>query len=221
MAKDPMGKDADMQLSEYVAELSRVKVLAPDEEADLWKRMKEKDGDLAARQKLIESYQPLVFKIAMAFRTHPAVMDIIQEGTVGLIEAVERYEPTRGVAFSLFATHRIRGRMLDYLAHEGKAGTPCMEGRTEDDPNMANLLVDMAPSVQEQVEQSELESRVHTALSHLPVKERAVLEGIYLDDSPARELAEDMDLSVSHIYRLQKTGIRRIRGMLSRFWHYW
>ena len=56
---------------------------------------------------------------------------------------------------------------------------------------------------------------------HICPLRNAVLEGIYLDDSPARELAEDMDLSVSHIYRLQKTGIRRIRGMLSRFWHYW
>lgn len=49
-------------------------------------------------------------------------MDVVQEGTVGLIEAAESYDHRRGVAFSLFAVHRIRGRMMDWLAAEAKGG---------------------------------------------------------------------------------------------------
>src|SRR2546428_1831490 len=43
------------------------------------------------------------------------LMDMLQEGTVGLIEAVERFDPTRAVRFSTFATYRIRGRVLNSL----------------------------------------------------------------------------------------------------------
>ena len=90
-------------------------MLSPEEEGRLWQAYKQQ-GDESCRARLIESYQPLVFKIAMLWRADEAAMlDIIQEGTIGLIEAVERYDETRGVAFSLFAYHRIRGRMLNYM----------------------------------------------------------------------------------------------------------
>ena len=52
-------------------------------------------------------------------------MDLIQEGTVGLIEAVERYDPDKNVAFSLYAVHRIRGRILNYLNKEYKGNNCC------------------------------------------------------------------------------------------------
>ena len=48
---------------------------------------------------------------ALAF----AAMDAVQEGTIGLIEAVERYDPDDGAAFSLYAVHRVRGRVRDFL----------------------------------------------------------------------------------------------------------
>ena len=70
-------------------------------------------GDQSAYRKIITAYQPLVFKIAMAFRlTETQTLELIQEGTVGLLEAAEKFDYTRGVAFSIFASHRIRGRML-------------------------------------------------------------------------------------------------------------
>lgn len=87
-----------------------------DEEKELWKQYKEED-ELGARQRLIENYQPLVFREAMKYGLQETVtLDLIQEGTVGLMEAVERFEPSHGVAFSLYAVHRIRGRMLNFLS---------------------------------------------------------------------------------------------------------
>ena len=102
-------------LEEYKACLSRVTLLSREEEQALWKEYKEKE-EIDARQRLIENYQPLVFKEAVKYGLQEAVtMDLIQEGTVGLMEAVERYDPLAGVAFSLYAIHRIRGRMLNFL----------------------------------------------------------------------------------------------------------
>ena len=92
--------------ADYLRELRKVPLLRPREEARLW-RMYKGRGSARSRARLIESYQPLVFKLAMRLRLREEiVMDMIQEGTVGLIEAVERYDPGRGARFSTFATYR-------------------------------------------------------------------------------------------------------------------
>lgn len=210
-----------MRLDQYMKELNRVRLLEPEEEQALWQAFKE-ENDTAARQRLIESYQPLVFKQAMPFSHLTCIMDVIQEGTVGLIEAVERYDHMRGVAFSLFAVHRIRGRMLDFLRREGRVDIACMEETLEDaSGNLKENLVDTAASVPEQAESHELSGRLHQAMERLPAKERAVLEGMYLRSEDAAQMADSLQVSSSHIYRLQKSGIRRVRGMLSRFMQYW
>ena len=150
-------------------------------------------------------------------------MDVIQEGTVGLIEAVERYEPARGVAFSLFAVHRIRGRMLDFLKKEGASDIACMDARPDEGgESMKESLADAAAlSVPETAESHELAGRLHAAMDRLPEKERAVLTGVYLESQPIDAMADALDVSTSHVYRLQKSGIRRVRGMLSRVMQHW
>lgn len=129
-----------MQLADYLKELRKVKTLDLEEEQALWAAFKER-GDEGARQRLIESYQPLVFKQAAPFAQLDCALDLIQEGTVGLIEAAERYDHTRGVAFSLFAVHRIRGRMMDFLRREGQVDVACMEENLEGG-NLKENLVD-------------------------------------------------------------------------------
>lgn len=196
---------------DYLRELDKVKILEPDEESELWRRFKN-ENDRSARLKIIESYQPLVFKIALPYRDLQSIMDVIQEGTVGLIESVEKFEPERGVAFSLFAIHRIRGRMIDYLKREKEIPT---------DEEIFLDLADSSPTAQDLVESSELAAQLHTAINRLPRNEKNVIQEMYLNDENASELASDMKLSISHIYRLQKKGMQRIRGMLSRFISSW
>ena len=193
-------------------ELAKVKTLEPDEEKNLWRQLKS-FNDLSARSRLIESYQPLVFKQALPYRDMPDVMDLIQEGTIGLIESVENYDPTRGAAFSLYAVHRIRGRMFDFLRRQGRA----LPSRDADYSEQADLLSDDGPSVPELVESHVLFDHLHAALERLPLNERTVLESIYMESQEAKTVAGRLKLSVSHIYRLQKQGIKRIRGMLARF----
>ncbi|WP_041914437.1 sigma-70 family RNA polymerase sigma factor [Selenomonas ruminantium] len=210
-----------MRFAQYVAELQKVKPLDRETEAALWQACKH-EGDEAARQRLIEAYQPLVFKQALPYRSLQNVMDVVQEGTVGLIEAVERYEPERGVAFSLYAIHRIRGRMLDFLQKEGQSDSPCMDAlQDEGGVTYKENLMDTAPTVAEQAETNEMVGRLRTAMERLPAKEKAVLENVFLASRDVAAVAEDMDLSTGHVYRLQQTGIRRIRGMLSRFMQNW
>jgi len=206
--------------SDYVKKLADVQKLTPTEERELWRAYKER-GNEAARRRIIESYQPLVFREVMPYRALPAVMDAVQEGTIGLIEAVERYDPTRGVAFSLYAVHRVRGRILDFLRREGRVDLPCLEAETEAYETAKELLVDERPSVAELAEHHALVGVLGAAMERLPARERLVLEGVTIGGARAQTMAESLGVTPAHIYRLQQNGIRRIRGMLSRFMQNW
>lgn len=206
-----------MEWQDYLAELKRISPLSPEREKRLWADYKEQ-GDRTARNLLIRSYQPLVFRCARPFASMDGVMDVVQEGTVGLIEAAESYDYRRGVAFSLFAVHRIRGRMMDWLKAEAERGdlvTEFLSG--EGELRYWEAIPDEGVDIPAQLERAELRSRLQNAVSRLPEKERQVISSIYLDDESAKDVADTMALSVGSIYRLQKKGIQRIRGMLSRF----
>ncbi|MBP2655570.1 MAG: polymerase, sigma 28 subunit, FliA/WhiG subfamily [Firmicutes bacterium] len=206
-------------LKQYLAELQKVRLLNVEEEKYLWQSYKEA-GNLDSRRQIIEHYQPLVFKVALRWRAEePVILDIIQEGTVGLIEAVESYDHERGVAFSIYAFHRIRGRIINYVTREGKLNwvyMDCPLGEEENNLTLGDCLVDNKPDVHLQAERNFLVEQVKTAMERLPAKEQVVLAGMYLEEREPKQLAELLDISISHIYRLQKQGIRRVRGMLSR-----
>jgi len=161
-----------LRFAQYVKELQRIKPLAREEEAQLWQAYKA-GGEEDARRQLIEAYQPLVFKQALPYRSLQNIMDVVQEGTVGLIEAVERYDPERGIAFSLFAIHRIRGRMLDFLQKEGASDSPCMDAaQDEGGSTYKENLMDTSPTVAEQAENHELVGKLRTAMARLPARKK-------------------------------------------------
>ncbi len=207
------------QLQALISELKKRPLLERTEEAALWQACKA--GSSESRDQLITSYQPLVFKTALSFGLQEALaLDLIQEGTVGLIEALERYEPQRGVAFSLFALHRIRGRMMDYLKRESGAGQLLLDAPAwREEAAWVDFLVDEGLPPDLVAEERFLHAEVKKALERLPAKEQQVLCGLYVDDAQPAELARMIDVSLTHIYRLQKQGVRRVRGMLSRLIH--
>lgn len=200
-------------LDEYKAFLATIRKLTREEEAVLWKQYKE-EGLLEARQSLIEHYQPLVFREAMKYGLQEAVtLDLIQEGTVGLMEAVEKYNPSLGVAFSLYALHRVRGRMVDFLQENGK---DLLLDKGEEEAYLTETVPD---TTFESADKSVLHSTVDRAMSRLPEREQDVLRMVYLKEQSAQETAAAMDVSTAYVYRLEKRGIRRLRGMLSKLIH--
>lgn len=201
-------------LEEYKSFLATLTKLSREEEEELWKQYKEQDL-LEARQSLIEHYQPLVFREAMKFGLQEAVtLDLIQEGTVGLMEAVERFDPSQGVAFSLYALHRVRGRMLNFLKRNGS------EVLLDDGEEEKVFLTEAIPDTAfESADKSVLNMAVSHAVSRLPLKEQDVIRRVYLNEQTAQETAHAMDVSTAYVYRLEKRGIRRLRGMLSKLIH--
>jgi RNA polymerase sigma-32 factor len=100
----------------YLREVSRFPLLKPDEEYRLAKRVREYNDSEAAFQ-LISSHLRLVVKIAMDFqrRWMQNVLDLIQEGNVGLMRAVNKFDPDKGIKFSYYAAFWIKAYILKFI----------------------------------------------------------------------------------------------------------
>jgi len=102
-------------LGAYLREIHRYALLDPEEEKELARRYYEQqDVDAAAR--LVTANLRLVVKIAFEYRrAYRNVMDLIQEGNIGLMQAVKKFDPYRGVKLSTYASWWIRAYILRYL----------------------------------------------------------------------------------------------------------
>jgi RNA polymerase sigma-32 factor len=99
-------------LKRYVQEVSRYPFLTAGEERDLARRYRE-TGDREAARRLVLSHLRLVIKIAHEYRTaYGNLLDLIQEGNVGLMRAVKTFDPERGVRLSHYAGWWIRSYIL-------------------------------------------------------------------------------------------------------------
>ena len=114
----PLGREAAAfdPLRLYLKEIGRFPLLKPDEEFDLSRRVLE-SNDQEAAFKLVSSHLRLVVKIAMDFqrRWMQNVLDLIQEGNVGLMRAVKKFDPEKGIKFSYYASFWIKAYILKFI----------------------------------------------------------------------------------------------------------
>ena len=103
----------------YLKEIGRVPLLSPEEEIDLAIRIKE--GDEAAKKRLSEANLRLVVSIAKRYLGRGMqFLDLIQEGNLGLIKAVEKFDYTKGCKFSTYATWWIRQAITRAIADQAR-----------------------------------------------------------------------------------------------------
>jgi len=114
-----MAVNIDDPVKVYLKEIGRVQLLTPEEEVELAKRMAE--GDQSARQRLAESNLRLVVSIAKRYVGRGMhFLDLIQEGNLGLIKAVEKFDYTKGFKFSTYATWWIRQAITRAIADQAR-----------------------------------------------------------------------------------------------------
>lgn len=102
-------------LTIYLKEIARYKLLTPEQEKELTMELFQ-TGDIDVAKKLVVANLRLVVKIALEYRSaYKNVMDLIQEGNIGLMKAVSKYDPGKGAKLSYYASWWIRSYILKFI----------------------------------------------------------------------------------------------------------
>ena len=176
--------------------------LNSEHENELWQRCEK--GDVDAREELIIAYRPLVFWIAGKIHVNdPEVkQDMIQEGMLALIRAVDKFDPEREYRFSTYAYYKIHGQMINMLERsEKRAPVP---------------VPDEWLSIAEDEDEHSDDDWLYAseAVSRLEGREADVVQALFFEGKKPKDIAAEQKLDVSHVYRLRRSAIARIRGWL-------
>lgn len=193
--------------------------------AQLWATCRA--GDAGSRGALIERYSDLAVGISRCMRIPQSSLadhdDVASAAMIGLIGAVDRFDPRRGVPFEAYAALRIRGAVVDELRHVDE------RGRADRRPEGAELAVSLdvllesgrhqGPAVDdgftERYEEEDLTTRVQDALGRLPARQREVIARYYGDELTLREAGAKMGVSEARACQLHGRAIQSLRRDLS------
>ncbi len=195
------------------------------ETAQLWESCRA--GDAEARAVLIERYVPLARAIARGMRVAADTLmdadDVRSAASFGLIDAVDRFDPSRGVPFEAYAARRIRGSVIDEVRRVGD------RSRTEDAASAVrtvslDALIDEdwhgvgageGDDLDAPFEREDLRGRVERALRDLPPRQREVLVRYYAEALTLREAGRRMGVSEARACQLHGRAIQNLRRALS------
>jgi RNA polymerase primary sigma factor len=119
LERDRTAYDGDTAIKLYLREIGQVRLLTPQEEIDLAARIKK--GDKKAREQMIKANLRLVVKIARDYEgIGLPLLDLISEGNIGLMKAVERFDPAKGGKLSTYGSWWIKQSIKRALANQSK-----------------------------------------------------------------------------------------------------
>lgn len=193
--------------------------------AQAWARCR--TGDAESRALLIERYLPLARNMSRRVRAIGTAVtdgdDLASAAFLGLIDAVDRFEPGRGVPFEAYASLRIRGAMIDELRRTGErarhteaADQPrvlSLDGLLEDE--WRDVFTVAEDPVDESFDREDLRYRVQGALDGLPPRQRELLARYYADSLTLREAGQRMGISEARACQLHGRAIVNLRRALA------
>ena len=209
----------------YCREIRQYKTLSHEEECHIIQQICR--GDMVARETLIQSYLRLVVSIARhpKYSQQEDIMDLIQEGNMGLIQAVDSYLPESDISFAAFATICVRNRIMSFLQKSREVlalDTPVYEDWDEY-VTLADTIADEAngisdasyKSVEEEWMQEERRSSLLMALESLPWREREVLQLLYglgvREAMSIHDVAKLLGISTKRVGKIRQKALLRVR----------
>lgn len=182
-------------------------------------------GRSAARNLLITHNLRLVVYIAKKFETPSAgIEDMISIGTIGLIKAVNTFEPSKNIKLATYASRCIENEILMYLRKSSnrRQDASIDEPLNTDNDGNELLLMDVLtsddPQVGEELERSAERAALRTAVERLAPRERRIMElrfGLnHESEHTQKEVADTLGISQSYISRLEKRILKRLRREL-------
>jgi len=170
------------------------------------------DLTVGNRAALIEKYQPLIYHILKQLPGTPQQerVDIISEGTLALIEAVDAFDPERGVKFITFAYLKVKGRMLDYLRHR-RPFIP-LYGSTEFSAYTRIIGFHERRSAPEVLDSLRVAEKL---LSMLTPAEERILRLIYQRGYSQDEVSRALSCTKANVSILHKRALSRLRKIVN------
>lgn len=210
----------------YLRDISRYQPLTQEQELTLATRARQ--GDAEAREQLIHAHLLMVVNIARQYqRPGVEMLDLIQEGNIGLIKAVDMFDPAQGNRLSTLAFYWINKHIQRFLNHEPDdlvsldmeitdgAAILLLSDTIEDKGTI--LGGQTIPHIDAVMEHEEMQRQVREMLSRLPRREREVLRLLYgLDNYPVlsrNEVAQIIGVSLQYISRIRIDTLRRLKKM--------
>ena len=202
-------------------------IVIETEAGELWTRCRA--GDVTARHALIERYLPLCRRIARATKVLPTAArgsdDLEAAGVVGLIQAVDRFDPSRGIPFEGYAALRVRGAILDEVRRLDELTRDARRLAGEDERRGALSLefLQERGEMGDPAEVAEVDVRaahdglrddVERALAAIPVRERAILACYYSDGLTLAMIGRRLGISEARVSQLHARAIAQLRSVL-------
>ena len=196
--------------------------LTRQEEAELLQKLEQGERDGPARAKLIEHNRRLVVYIARRFEnTGVGIEDLISIGTIGLIKAVETYQPAKNIKLATYASRCIENEILMYLRkNANRRGEVSLDEPLNTDWDGNELLLSDVLGTESDVIEKPLEDDVDRdlllrAVAQLPQRERTIITMRFGlgggRERTQKEVADLLGISQSYISRLEKRIIHRLK----------
>lgn len=195
----------------------------PDEEAKILDKLGGED-DVKIRSLLVEHNLRLVVYIAKKFdNTGVGVEDLISIGTIGLIKAINTFNPTKNIKLATYASRCIENEILMYLRRNNKTklevsiDEPLNVDWDGNELLLSDILGTEDDVISKNIEEETDRNLLNKALSKLNERERVIIKlrfGLNTDDGNERtqkEVADLLGISQSYISRLEKKIIKRLR----------
>ena len=154
------------------------------------------------------------------------IEDLEAAGVVGLIQAIDRFVPERGIPFAGYAVLRIRGAILDEVRRLDDLSRDARQRTTDDDPNRTTMSLDLLQERGEVVDPTQgaevddraardgLRDDVERALASIPRRERSILASYYSDGLSLAAIGRRIGVSEARVSQLHSRAIVQLRMLL-------
>lgn len=212
----------------YLRDISRYPQLSPQEELTLATRARQGDAD--AREQLIHANLSLVVRVAKVYMPPcDEILDLIQEGNIGLIKAVDMFDPAKGNRLSTLAFYWINKHIQRFLNHEPDdlvsldmeltdsheylllSDTIADQGTILGDPTIKNI--------QTQLENQEVQQQLVRMLDTLPDNDKQVLQLLFgINGCPQMnrmQVAKVIGVSADQVCRIKTRALKRLKKAMT------
>jgi RNA polymerase sigma-B factor len=171
--------------------------------------------EVRARDALIERFLPLARKLARRYAgSNEPYDDLVQVASLGLVKAVERFDPARGFAFTSFAEYLeiSEEEVLDGLQTNEAYDTVSLDAPRSGDEETENRIEALG-SQDERLDLVDDQATVFAAAQHLPERERRILYLRFGEDLTQAEIARRIGVSQMQVSRLLRKSVQRLRDL--------